>query len=127
MATLMPTKIPTNYFDSTKIQYISDEVTRNLRYTFKDNIKVTDDDIKRVLLRVLEERLEEEHKMTIRTIMYLINEVKAHHIEKMRNLNWEYIFPYVGGIYDNLSKTGPDMNLYKPSKQATTLRYYLTY
>lgn len=127
MTTLLPTKIPTNYFNPTKIYYISNEVTRNLRYTFKDNIKITDDDIRRVLLRVLEERLEEDDKMTRRAIMYLINEVKAHHIEKIRNLNWEYVFPYVGGIYDNLSKTGPDMNLYKPSKQATTLRYYLTY
>lgn len=124
--TLIPTKVPLDYYNKEKINFIRNEVSRLLSFNFKKTTLISDQDIKRILMRVLEERLEEDDKMTQRAIMYLVNEVKAHHIDRLRALYWEDLFPHVNQVYDNISKIGPDMGLYKPSKQASTLRFYFS-
>ncbi len=124
--TLIPSKVPLNYFNKEKINFIKKEVCKILLRNFRKNTVIDDEDVKKILMRVLDERLEEDEKMTQRAIMYLTNEVKAHHIERLRNLYWEKTFPQVNQIYDNLSRSGPDLGLYKPSKQASTLRFYFS-
>lgn len=124
--TLIPSKIPKDYYSRTRIEYIKNEVSKLLSFNFKKKVIISDEDIKRILMRVLEERLEEDDKMIDRAIMYLVNEVKAHHVERIRNLQWDYAFPHVNKAYDELSKSGPDLGLFKGSKQASTLRFYFS-
>ena len=124
--TLIPTKVPIDYYSQERISFIKSEVARILSLNFTKIIIINDEDVKKVLMRVLDERLEEDYKMTQRAIMYIVNEIKSHQLERMRSLQWEKKFPFVNMPYDNLAKSGPDLSLYKPSKQPSTLRFYFS-
>jgi hypothetical protein len=125
--TLIPSKVPFDFYNQKKINFIKNEVNRLISKDFTDNTIVSDEDIKRILMRVLEERLEEDGKMTERTIMYIVDEIKAHHLDRLKHLNWEKVRNRIKGPYDIDAKSGPDLGLYKPSKQASTLRYYFSW
>ena len=84
--TLIPTKVPIDYYSQERISFIKSEVARILSLNFTKIIIINDEDVKKVLMRVLDERLEEDYKMTQRAIMYIVNEIKSHQLERMRSL-----------------------------------------
>jgi len=127
MSYLISTYIPENYFSNQTIQYIKKQVSDYLNHNFDKPIIVDDNSIRRVLLRVLDERREPLDKMYQRVIMYLINEVKTFFLERNTNIRLERFYQTNQTLYDSLSSKGPDMQIIKLSRQPSTMRFWYTF
>lgn len=125
--TLVPTKVPRNYFSQNQIDFIKTEVTKILSNDFRVPIVVDDMSVLRVLQRVLDDRLESQPTMLTRVIMEIANEIKTFELERIKNLRLENFFEYTQKIYDISTHSGPDMQIIKLSRQPATLRFYHTF
>lgn len=114
------------YYTDFNINYIKHQIIEIMRNHMKAKVIVCDEDIKRVMKRVLNEKPEDESRMNQRVVMYIVNEIKTHLLEKEKNLNFEENYVKSSGVYNNISKCGPDLFLFKPSKSPCTLKFYLT-
>lgn len=125
--TLLTTKIPNGYFSQKNVNLIRNEITKNLSFDFEVPIIIDDSSIRRVMQRVLEERLESIDRMLIRVVMEIINEYKTYQLERIKHLRWERYFPFTQKIVDISSSSGPDMQTIKLSRACSTLRFHHTY
>ena len=125
--TLIPTKVPEQYFGIENVEFVKQHVTDILSYDFESPIVVDDASVLRVLHRVLDERLEPLSKMLTRAIMEIVNEIKTFELERIKNLRLEKYYEFGQKIYDVSTRAGPDMQHVKLSKQPSTLRFYHTY
>jgi hypothetical protein len=125
--TLVPTKVPRGYFSDSVVSYIQKIVTEILSKDFINPIEVDSSSVRRVLQRVLDDRLEPLPKMLTRVIMEITNEIKTFELERTRNLRLESFFQNARIIYDVSARSGPDMQTIKLSRQPSTLRFYHTF
>jgi hypothetical protein len=125
--TLLSSKVPLGYFSDYNIQCIQDEVRRILRLHFDADIILTRQSVEMVLLRVLEERLEDQFFMRQRAIMYLVNEYKTYSLEKEKHQKWEGQYVNSQLVWNPDSNVGPDMQTIKLSRQPSTMRFYFTF
>jgi hypothetical protein len=125
--TLLRSKVPEGYFSRDVIDYIGKQVTRILKKDFIHSMTVDEESILRVLQRVLDDRLESFPKMITRAIMEIVNEIKTFELERNKHLRYEKYFTHTQKIYDVSSKSGPDMQIVKLSRQPATLRFYHTF
>lgn len=87
--TLVPgANIPAGYFSPDNIEFLQNKITRVLS-EFKQNIRIDVASIKRVMARILEERIESVPKMNQRVIMSIASEFRRHEDTVQRALNWE--------------------------------------
>jgi hypothetical protein len=124
---MFPFRLPPGYFSQNNINRVRASTELLLKPHFNRVHFVDDASIKRVMHRVIDERLEPLPKMFDRAAMYIASEIKEFELEKNRNLDLEKGFRFVGGVYDILGKMGPDLAVYKPSKNVSTVRFYHTY
>uniref|UniRef100_A0A6C0JSG3 Uncharacterized protein n=1 Tax=viral metagenome TaxID=1070528 RepID=A0A6C0JSG3_9ZZZZ len=122
--TQMTNMSPPGYFSKSSYDYIRCKVKKILSHDFVDNVYVDDNSIARVLLRVLERRLETVDKMFNLAIMEICNEFKTYQLERVKTLRLERYYPQTQQIYNNLSSTGPDLQMIKLSKQPSTFRFF---
>lgn len=125
--TLLNSKVPYGYFGDVIIKYVRETVTNILNKDFDGPIVIDDSSILRVLQRVLDERLEPLSRMLTRVIMEIVDEVKTFELERTKNIRLEKFFGYTQKIYDVSSKSGPDTQTIKLSRQPATLRFYHTF
>lgn len=125
--TLLPTKVPKGYFSKEIIDVIKSNVSQILSKDFLKPIVVDTESVLRVLQRVLEDRLESFPRMIERAIMEIVNEIKTFELERTKHLRYEKYFRYTQNIYDVSSKSGPDTQTVKLSRQPSTLRFYHTF
>lgn len=125
--TLVPTKVPEHYFSQENVDYISEQVTNILTNDFQVSIVIDDESIRKVLHRILDDRLEPLQKMLERVIMEITNEVKTFELERLKNLRLEQYYTFSQKIYDIAARSGPDMQSIKISRQPATLRFYHTF
>ncbi len=119
--TLLKTKIPSWLFTNETVEFVQQQILYIL-----GNIYIDKDSVKRVLYRVLEERLEDKEKMIQRVIMHIVNEFRAFQREKINNFNKEFYFKETQRVFDPNSLYGPDMQMIKLSKQPSTMRFWFT-
>lgn len=122
--TLIPTKVPLGYFSDKNVKNIRNKIKEILLKSFDKPVIIDDNSIRRVMQRVLDERLEPYPLMEQRIIMYIVSEFKQFELEKNKNLRYERFFPYTQLVYDNTARSGPDMQTIKLSRQPSTLRFY---
>jgi hypothetical protein len=125
--TIMPFRLPENYFGPDNVNRVRKGVEKLLEKHFDKKYTIDDDSIYRVLHRTIDARLDTNDLMIDRTIMDIASEIKQFELERKRNLNLEQNFPFTGGIYDVLNKIGPDLYGIKRPKNISTLRFYHTY
>jgi hypothetical protein len=125
--TLTRGKVPQDYFSKNTVELVKRNVTDILNHDFIHPIEVDDESVLRVLQRVLEERLEPFYRMVTRVVMEIVNEIKTFELERTKHLRYEKFFEYTQKIYDVSSRSGPDMQTIKLSKQPSTLRFYHTF
>jgi hypothetical protein len=125
--TLLGTHIPEGYFSRFNIETVSNTITDILNSDFDHPVIINDEDIKRVMLRVLEARLEPTPLMLRRVIMEIVSEFKEFELERTKNLRLEKYYHFTQNIYDVSARKGPDLSIVKLSKQPSTLRFYHTF
>jgi hypothetical protein len=125
--TLLHSKVPQGYFSDDVVEFVRKSVTDILSKDFIHPIVIENDSIYRVLQRVLEDRLESFPNMLRRVVMEIVDEIKTFELERTKNLKFEKYFQYTQKIYDISSRSGPDMQIVKLSKQPSTLRFYHTF
>lgn len=124
---LLHGKVPQGYFSDDVVEFVRNNVSMILEKDFVYPIVVDDSSIRRVLQRVLDDRLEPLSRMLTRAIMEISNEIKTFELERTKHLRYENFFEYTQKIYDISSKSGPDMQTIKLSRQPATLRFYHTF
>lgn len=125
--TLIPTKVPRHYFSQENVDKISALVTTQLAPDFNSPYVVDDASIRRVMQRVLEARLEPLPDMFRRVVMEITNEVRTFELERVKHLRYEKFYEFTARIYDVVTRSGPDMQTIKLSRQPATLRFYHTF
>lgn len=125
--TIVSGHIPHGYFTDENIAYISERITGMLSHDFIYPYVVGREDIKRVMLRVLEARLEAIPLMMQRVVMEIVSEIKEFELERVKHLRWEKNFKYTQTLFDVSARSGPDLQHVKLSRQPSTLRFYHTF
>lgn len=115
--TIFPGYIPDGYFEEDNIEFIRRKVAKVLKRTYVQNINFDKASVVRIMLRVLEERLEPIPKMNQRVIMYCVSEYLNHQQEIHRNLKWEENYIESQRLYDPTVERGPDMARIKLSNR----------
>jgi hypothetical protein len=125
--TLLYGKVPPNYFSDDVVEVVRNKVTNMLSKDFVFPYEVDRESVFRVLQRVLEDRIEPLSNMITRAVMEIVNEIKTFELERTKHLKFENYFEHTQKIYDISSRSGPDTQTIKLSRQPSTLRFYHTY
>ena len=131
--TIFPGYIPLGYFAADNDAFLRDKINRELRKTFTQRIRIPDGDIKKVMLRVLSERLEAIPMMNQRVVMYVVGEFRVHQLDVNKRLAWLERYPHTQLLQDEtegVSRFDPGAiklanRLGKPRVGGTT-RFYFT-
>jgi hypothetical protein len=123
----------TAYFTNDNIKFLQTQLLA------QSNIHVTDEDIKRIVMRIVydatnlyspnkifdnsQNDVDMVNQWVINTI---INDYTNHRIEENRNYKWGYSFPF-NNVYNELAKMGPDLKGIKLSRQRSSLHFPYTY
>ena len=86
--TIYPGYLPSGYFDDDNVDFIHKKIIEILHQNFTQDIMVPKGDIKKIMLRILAERLEEIPMMNQRVIMTIVNEFRNHEIDVRKRLWW---------------------------------------
>jgi hypothetical protein len=130
--TIFPGGRPLGFFDIQNIEFIQSKISHVLSIEFKQNVIVDIASIKRIMQRVVEERIEAIPKMNQRVVMYITNEFRNHQLTANKHLNWEGHYFQSQRLYDPTVERGPFLTgiklknrLGKPRVGGTT-RFYFT-
>lgn len=86
--TIYPGFLPSGYFDNDNVDFIQKKIIEVLHQNFTQDIMISNGDIKKIMLRILSERLEEIPMMNQRVIMTIVNEFRNHEIDVTKRLWW---------------------------------------
>ena len=86
--TISPGFLPSGYFDNDNVNFIQEKIIEVLHQNFTQDIIISKGDIKKIMLRILSERLEEIPMMNQRVIMTIVNEFRNHEIDVNKRLWW---------------------------------------
>src|SRR5689334_18679702 len=87
--TVFPGYVPDGYFDMDNVQFIRQKVADVLGREYTQHINVDIASVKRIMLRILEERPEPIPKMNQRVIMTICSEFRLHQATVHKHANWE--------------------------------------
>lgn len=127
--------VPEGYFDDDNVEFVKQLVLKNLSIDFKnDVIIIPDDSVKRIMLRVLQTRVEDVPEMNVRAIMELTNEVRVHQMQLRRHAKFEHNFVSSRMLYDTVGQNanGVDVRGLKISNRlgkprvGGTIQFYST-
>lgn len=130
--TLVPT-YPNGYFDADNVHYIQMTIRKVLSREFKQTILIDEGSIKRVMQRVVEDRIESVPRMNQRVVMEICNEFRNHQNNVDKHLRYEEYFRLATGMYNPISQyvqydsqvIKPKTRLGKPNVGGT-VRFYFT-
>ena len=86
--TISPGFLPSGYFDNDNVNFIQEKIIEVLHQNFTQDIIISKGDIKKIMLRILSERLEEIPMMNQRVIMTIVSEFRNHEIDVNKRLWW---------------------------------------
>ena len=86
--TIYPGYLPSGYFDDDNVDFIHKKIIEILHQNFTQDIMVPKGDIKKIMLRILAERLEEIPMMNQRVLMTIVNEFRNHEIDVRKRWWW---------------------------------------
>lgn len=131
--TIFPGFIPEGYFDPDNVAFIRDKINEVLRRDFTQRIRIPLADIKKVMLRVLGERLEAIPSMNRRVVMYIVAEFREHQGDVDKRLSWLENYRYTQILQDpteGVSRFDPGAiklaNRLGTPKVGGTARFYFT-
>ncbi len=117
---------PKEYFSDKTVECIKKHVENQLSVDFDKKYTIDDSSVRRILHRIIDQRLEDRDRMFQRVVMEIVSEIKQFELERIKHLKWEKSFPYQG-IYDYNTQLGPDLHSIKLSKNPATVRFWYTY
>ena len=86
--TIYPGYLPSGYFDDDNVDFLHKKIIEILHQNFTQDIMVPKGDIKKIMLRILAERLEEIPMMNQRVLMTIVNEFRNHEIDVRKRWWW---------------------------------------
>ena len=86
--TIYPGYLPSGYFDDDNVDFLNKKIIEILHQNFTQDIMVPKGDIKKIMLRILAERLEEIPMMNQRVLMTIVNEFRNHEIDVRKRWWW---------------------------------------
>ena len=86
--TIFPGFLPSGYFDNDNVDFCQKKIIEVLHQNFTQDILISKGDIKKIMLRILAERLEEIPMMNQRVIMSIVDEFRNHELDVRRKLWW---------------------------------------
>ena len=86
--TVFPGYIPSGYFSAENVSFIQKKLVEILHINFTQAIQVSKGDIKKIMLRILSEKLEEIPMMNQRVLMTIVDEFRNHEIDVHKRLWW---------------------------------------
>lgn len=86
--TIFPGYIPSGYFNHENVNFIRNKIQEVLRINFTQTIEIPNEDIKKVMLRILSEKLEEIPMMNQRVIMSIVDEFRTYQINVEKRMWW---------------------------------------
>ena len=86
--TIYPGYLPSGYFDDDNVDFLHKKIIEILHQNFTQDIMVPKGDIKKIMLRILAERLEENPMMNQRVLMTIVNEFRNHEIDVRKRWWW---------------------------------------
>ena len=98
--TIYPGFLPSGYFDNDNVEFIQKKIIEVLHQNFTQDIVISTGDIKKIMLRILAERLEEIPMMNQRVIMTIVNEFRNHEIDVRKRLWWSERSKYTQILQD---------------------------
>ncbi len=98
--TIYPGYLPSGYFDGDNVNFIQKKIIEILHQNFTQDIMIPKGDIKKIMLRILAERLEEIPMMNQRVIMTIVNEFRNHEIDVRKRLWWSERSKYTQILQD---------------------------
>jgi len=101
--TIFPTYIPDGFFCKDNLSFIQNMITHVLKREFSQNVIISEADIKKVMQRVMGERMESVPKMNQRVIMYITNEFRDHQLDVNKHLRWDENKHFAETLYDPIS------------------------
>ena len=98
--TIFPGYIPSGYFSKENVDFIRNKIIEVLHINFNQDIEIPVGDIKKIMLRILEERLEEIPMMNQRVIMSIVDEFRTYEIDVEKRLWWADRYKYTQLLQD---------------------------
>ena len=98
--TIYPGFLPSGYFDNDNVDFIQKKIIEVLHQNFTQDIMISKGDIKKIMLRILSERLEEIPMMNQRVIMTIVSEFRNHEIAVRKRLWWSERSKYTQILQD---------------------------
>ena len=98
--TIYPGYLPSGYFDNDNVDFILKKIIEVLHQNFTQDIMIPKCDVKKIMLRILAERLEEIPMMNQRVIMTIVNEFRNHEIDVRKRLWWSERSKYTQILQD---------------------------
>ena len=98
--TIYPGFLPSGYFDNDNVDFIQKKIIEVLHQNFTQDIMISKGDIKKIMLRILSERLEEIPMMNQRVIMTIVSEFRNHEIDVRKRLWWSERSKYTQILQD---------------------------
>lgn len=130
--TIFPGFIPEGYFSDDNVEFLANKITQILSRDYRQKILFDRGSIKRLMQRVLNERLESIPRMNQRVVMYATNEYRNHQDQLNKNLKLEAHYISSQLLYDASTDRGPDMQHIKLSQRlgkenvGGTTRFYFS-
>jgi len=98
--TIYPGFLPSGYFDDDNVDFIYKKIIEVLHQNFTQDILIPKGDIKKIMLRILAERLEEIPMMNQRVIMSIVSEFRNHELDVRKKLWWSERSKYALSLQD---------------------------
>ena len=98
--TIWPGYRPAGYFAEDNVLFIQNKIIEILGRDFTQRILIPVGDIKKIMLRVLSERLEEIPMMNQRVMMIIVSEFRNHQADVWKKLHWEKTYPHTQLLQD---------------------------
>jgi len=99
--TIFPGYIPSGYFSDENVSFIQKKLIEILHINFTQAIEVSKGDIKKIMLRILSEKLEEIPMMNQRVLMTIVDEFRTHQIDVHKRLWWSERSRFTQILQDN--------------------------
>lgn len=99
--TIYPGFIPSGYFSEENVKFIQQKIVEVLQQNFTQTVNISRGDIKKIMLRILAERLEEIPMMNQRVVMTIVDEFRTHEIDVEKRLWWADRYKYTQVLQDD--------------------------